>query len=128
LTNYLSILFHRIKSDMEYDEQLTLKVRVNTNGKEKTLANKSIGGRKQYNSWFYFAFKKEIVFLKGTKCAVQIWPMSEASYLLIGEDQVRDSLRAAKCSATKMEVGPHDRWIECEPQNYIIKSVSFKLI
>jgi len=121
--------FIRIEAEVEYEEDLMLQVNVTTNDEEKTLVKETIKEKKLFNSWFYLAFKKKIVLRQGTKCSIEVFPLlEEASYLLIGETQVRDSLRAAKCSATKFECDEHEEWRECEQQNYIIKSVFFKPI
>jgi len=113
---------------VDYYETLKLEVNVNTNGEEMTLANEFISGKKQYNSWYLHSFAEKIVLLKGTKCSIEVRPMRQASYLLIRPTKVRDPLRAAQCSATKLKMGSLAKWFECEQKNYIIKSVSFKLI
>jgi len=86
----------RLNTKVEYDEGLRLRVKVIVNDEVTTLVADYVRGKKQYISWFYYAFEEKIVFLKGTKCSIQVCPMREASYLLIGPTQVKDLLRAAQ--------------------------------
>jgi len=117
-------LFPRLSTKVDYEEELELEVKVNTNGKERTLVYEIIKGKKQFNSWFYHAFVEKIVLLKGTKCSIEVRPMREASYLLIGATRIR----GAKCLVTKLKMGSLAQWCEYEQKNYIFKNVSFKLI
>jgi len=85
-------------------------------------------GRKQFNSWFYYAFEKEIVIRKGAECKIEIHPKQGAKYCKIGENQLKESLGAAKCSAKKGNFTFPGGWGKFEPQNYILKSIHLQPI
>jgi len=99
------------------------------NGAVSTLLRDKIQGKKQFNSWFYYAFAEDIVIRKGTKCFVQVYPKKEARYLKIADThRARDTpLTAAKWSVGKFKRCVNG-WQECERQNNIIKSVSLLLL
>jgi len=123
---------HRLDPKKEYDEKLTVLVAVTSDGgEEKIVFSREIHGKKQFNSWFYFAFDEEVVLRKGEKWTVQVLPEVGVNFLMIREVQVRETLAAAKCSAERrvhFAYSSGSVWRKCTGQAYIIKSISLQSI
>jgi len=125
LNMYLLIIFLRFEAEEEYNDVITVLV---FGGAKNLLFNGVIFDRKQFNSWFYYAFNGQIKIRKGEKCIIVVIPRKGAKYIKIGENQVKENLQAAKCSAEKLESPSPGLWSKCETQNYIVKSVYLNLI
>jgi len=114
---------------MEYDEDLSINLLRTTDGMIQCVHGSKIQGKKPFNSWFYYAFDEDIVFIRGSKCTIQIYPMNGAAYLPIADFEVMETYRAAKWAAAKMEFNPQDSgWYDVPKQNYIVKSATFDSI
>jgi len=127
LNMYLLIFFLRFEAEEEYKEI----IKVLVFGGKNLLFDGLIFDMKQFNSWFYYAFDKDIKIRKGEKCIIVVIPRTGAKYIKIGENQVKENLQAAKCSAEKaekLESPTPGVWSKCETQNYIVKSLYLKLI
>jgi len=125
----ISLSFSRREANnMEYHEELGIKVEITNGNTPEVLYHDHIQGKKKFNTWFYYALKKDIVFLKGFKCTINIYPKKGATYLPIANAQVKETHKAAKWSATMMAFNPLDAGCvdrEKQKQNFIVKSVTF---
>jgi len=111
---------------MDYLELIHIEVNF-VGGADATVYDVTCG-RKQFNSWFYYAFEEEIVIRKGAECTIMVTPREGAKYSKIGENQLKEGLGAAKCSAEKGKFTFPGGWGRFEPQNCIIKSIHIQPI
>jgi len=103
----------------KYLEDLAIKVI----REKKTVYLHKIQGKKEYNSWFYYAFDRDVVFPKGVSCSIEVFPRKGAKFQNIREADVRTNLRAANCTAVEFKNNISDGWIVRKRHNVIIKSV-----
>jgi len=101
--------------NIEYDEELTLNVQGVGSNISQDLYSTRIEGKQKFNSWFFFAFDKDIFIPKEMKCCIEVFPTKIANYQKI------TMIPAASPSKMTCIGGP---WNYCNPQNYIIKSVT----
>jgi len=68
--------------------------------KKATRYTKKIKGKRQFNSWFYFNFDRDVCLLQGTNYSIQVSVCPEgtkANYQIFPEDLIQETFAAAKC-------------------------------
>jgi len=127
---------------MEYEENLFLEVAIVQIIGEKILYSKKIQGKKQFNSWFYFEFDKDIILLKGTNFSIRVTAHAKAAkYQVFSEAQIRETFNASKFPiSTRLDVKNYhfkekvgafekrDTFESIDNKDCILKSLSFVYI
>jgi len=113
---YLILFYCSLEPDnIKYDEELTLNVQGVSSNITKDLYSTRIEGKQKFNSWFYFAFDKDIFIPKEIKCCIEVIPKDIANY---------QKIAMTPASSPSKLVCISYMWNNYNPQNYIIKSVT----